>query len=186
MATTVKVEGRESREDGDEVEIAGRTCDSHVDVQEGKCPTFPNVEVPESTKLPPQLSATDDRRHREMIARTANQEHQAFRQTRITCSKNRPGDITHRGVDLPTACVTGDLPLVAMLLAEGADNGVNMLSADQVRYNTYRTSYFRLFGYFLTIYPSELNPFVAGQQCTAAVSRTHSNSSRMALGQRRT
>ncbi|CAN0473079.1 unnamed protein product, partial [Ectocarpus sp. 12 AP-2014] len=42
----------------------------------------------------------------------------------------RPEDISHRGVGLPAACVNGDLPLVAMLLAEGAENGINMLSAD--------------------------------------------------------
>ncbi|CAM9264472.1 unnamed protein product, partial [Ectocarpus sp. 6 AP-2014] len=42
----------------------------------------------------------------------------------------RPEDISHRGVGLPAACVKGDLPLVAMLLAEGAENGINMLSAD--------------------------------------------------------
>ncbi|CAN0203640.1 unnamed protein product, partial [Ectocarpus fasciculatus] len=42
----------------------------------------------------------------------------------------RPEDISHRGVGLPAACANGDLPLVAMLLAEGAENGINMLSAD--------------------------------------------------------
>lgn len=44
----------------------------------------------------------------------------------------RPEDISHRGVGLPAACVNGDLPLVAMLLAEGAENGINMLGADAV------------------------------------------------------
>lgn len=45
----------------------------------------------------------------------------------------RPEDIVHRGVGLPTACVSGDLPLVAMLLAEGAESGIDMLAADAVR-----------------------------------------------------
>lgn len=43
-----------------------------------------------------------------------------------------PEDITHRGVRLPTACVSGDLPLVALLLAEGAEAGIDMLAPDSV------------------------------------------------------
>jgi len=42
-------------------------------------------------------------------------------------------DIVHRGMGLPAACVSGDLPLVAMLLAEGAESGIDMLAADAVR-----------------------------------------------------
>lgn len=45
----------------------------------------------------------------------------------------RPEDFTYRGVDLLTACVSGDLPLVAMLLGEGIESGVDMLAADAVR-----------------------------------------------------
>lgn len=44
----------------------------------------------------------------------------------------RPEDITHRGVGLPAACAGGDIPLAAMLLAEGADSGIDMLAADAV------------------------------------------------------
>lgn len=45
----------------------------------------------------------------------------------------RPEDFSYRGVDLLTACVSGDLPLVSMLLGEGAQSGVDMLAADAVR-----------------------------------------------------
>lgn len=45
----------------------------------------------------------------------------------------RPEDFSYRGVDLLTACVSGDLPLVAMLLGEGMECGVDMLAADAVR-----------------------------------------------------
>lgn len=45
----------------------------------------------------------------------------------------RPEEFSYRGVDLLTACVSGDLPLVAMLLGEGAASGVDMLAADAVR-----------------------------------------------------
>ena len=46
---------------------------------------------------------------------------------------SRPEDFSYRGVDLLTACVSGDLPLVAMLLGEGVECGVDMLAADAVR-----------------------------------------------------
>lgn len=49
-----------------------------------------------------------------------------------TCLPTSPEDITHRGVGLPTACVSGDLPLVALLLAEGAESGIDMLAPDSV------------------------------------------------------
>ncbi|CAM9308665.1 unnamed protein product, partial [Scytosiphon promiscuus] len=42
----------------------------------------------------------------------------------------RPEEITHGGVGLPAACAGGDIPLAAMLLAEGADAGIDMLGAD--------------------------------------------------------
>lgn len=43
-----------------------------------------------------------------------------------------PEDITHRGVGLPAACVSGDLPLAALLLAEGTESGIDMLAPDLV------------------------------------------------------
>lgn len=43
-----------------------------------------------------------------------------------------PEDITHRDVGLSMACVSGDLPLVAMLLAEGTEQGLDMLAGDSV------------------------------------------------------
>lgn len=49
-----------------------------------------------------------------------------------TCLPTSPEDITHRGVGLPAACVSGDLPLVALLLAEGAESGIDMLAPDSV------------------------------------------------------
>lgn len=51
----------------------------------------------------------------------------------VTRMPTRPEDVAHRGVGLPTACASGDLPLVAMLLAEGAESGIDMLAADAVR-----------------------------------------------------
>lgn len=51
----------------------------------------------------------------------------------VVARGKRPEDITHKGVDLSMACVGGDLPLVAMLLAEGAEQGVDMLAGDAVR-----------------------------------------------------
>lgn len=47
--------------------------------------------------------------------------------------RGRPEDVNYRGATLPVACVKGDLPLVAMLLAEGAELGLDMLAADNVR-----------------------------------------------------
>lgn len=44
----------------------------------------------------------------------------------------RPEDISYRGVNLILACVKGDLPLVAMLLAEGTQQGLDMLAPDKV------------------------------------------------------
>lgn len=44
----------------------------------------------------------------------------------------RQEDISYRGVNLVLACVKGDLPLVAMLLAEGTEQGLDMLAADNV------------------------------------------------------
>lgn len=43
-----------------------------------------------------------------------------------------PEDITHRDVSLSMACVSGDLPLVAMLLAEGTEQGLDMFAGDSV------------------------------------------------------
>lgn len=56
----------------------------------------------------------------------------------------RAEDITHRGVGLAAACVTGDLPLAAMLLAEGSDSGIDMLAADDAvsEYMVYTALYF--------------------------------------------
>lgn len=51
---------------------------------------------------------------------------------RPSCLPTSPEDITHRGVGLPTACVSGDLPLVALLLAEGSEAGIDMLAPDSV------------------------------------------------------
>lgn len=45
----------------------------------------------------------------------------------------RPEEVTYRGVNLPIACAKGDLPLVAMLIAEGSEQGLDMLEADKVR-----------------------------------------------------
>lgn len=44
-----------------------------------------------------------------------------------------PEEVTYRGVSLSIACAKGDLPLVAMLMAEGAEQGLDMLEADKVR-----------------------------------------------------
>lgn len=44
-----------------------------------------------------------------------------------------PEEVTYRGVNLSIACAKGDLPLVAMLMAEGAEQGLDMLEADKVR-----------------------------------------------------
>eukprot|EP00752_Nemacystus_decipiens_P014307 g12727.t1 len=49
---------------------------------------------------------------------------------RTSCLPTSPEDITHRGVGVPTACVSGDLPLVALLLSEGAESGIDMLAPD--------------------------------------------------------
>lgn len=46
--------------------------------------------------------------------------------------RGKPENIAYRGVSLSVACATGDLPLIAMLLAEGADQGVDMLVGDEV------------------------------------------------------
>lgn len=54
-----------------------------------------------------------------------------------TFSPTSPEDITHRGVGLPAACVSGDLPLAALLLAEGADSGIDMLSPDSVGWSSF-------------------------------------------------
>lgn len=43
-----------------------------------------------------------------------------------------PEDIAYRGINLSVACATGDLPLIAMLLAEGADQGIDMFAGDEV------------------------------------------------------
>lgn len=48
------------------------------------------------------------------------------------CPPRRPEDVSYRGTNLALACTSGDLPLVAMLLAEGSDLGLNMYAADAV------------------------------------------------------
>lgn len=53
--------------------------------------------------------------------------------TSAECPPRRPEDVSYRGTNLPLACTSGDLPLVAMLLAEGSDLGLNMYAADAVR-----------------------------------------------------
>lgn len=53
----------------------------------------------------------------------------------------RPEDFSYRGVDLLTACVSGDLPLVSMLLGEGTQSGVDMLAADAVRVSDISKTY---------------------------------------------
>lgn len=52
--------------------------------------------------------------------------------TSAACPPRRPEDVSYRGTNLPLACTSGDLPLVAMLLAEGSDLGLNMYAADAV------------------------------------------------------
>ncbi|CAN0235700.1 unnamed protein product, partial [Discosporangium mesarthrocarpum] len=43
----------------------------------------------------------------------------------------RLADITYKGVGIAVACARGDLPLVCMLVTEGEEQGVDMLSADE-------------------------------------------------------
>lgn len=53
-------------------------------------------------------------------------------QAAVKLQVRRPEDINHKDVSLSMACVSGDLPLVAMLVAEGAEQGLDMLAGDSV------------------------------------------------------